>query len=101
MSEPESVTVSYFGAIQSLVPRRVEAVTLSARSTVRSVLEALAARHGAAITEALVGPDGDLLPNTLLMLNGSNVLHREGLETVVEAGAALRVVVLPAFTGGG
>lgn len=97
----DSVTVSYFGAIRTLVPRQDETVALCAGSTVRAVLEAIAARHGAAITEALIGPDGDLLPNTLLMLDGSNVLHRQGLETIVESGAALRVVLLPAFTGGG
>jgi molybdopterin converting factor small subunit len=95
------VTVQYFGLAQRLVPAAQEQVALRAPGTVRDVLRALARRHGQQLLEALVGPDDAPLPNTLVMLDGANVLHRQGLDTPIQHDATLRVVVLPAFTGGG
>ncbi len=103
MAQPEQITVSvqYFELVRRHVDTPNEELTLPRGATVADLMEALARRHGVALGEALVGPDGGPLPNAVILLDGGNILHRQGMDTALTHGSLVRLMLLPPFIGGG
>lgn len=82
-----TVEVRYFAAAAEAAGCDSETVPLPAGATVGSLLDALAQRHGPALTAVAA--------RCALLVDG--VLHRDRAEAV---GAPVRVDVLPPFAGG-
>lgn len=96
-----TVTVYYMGLIQEVLPVSSERVTLATGATVGNLLAELSARHGPALAEALLAPDGEPLPNAVVQLDGRNILHLQGQQTPIERDGVLHIVLTPGFIGGG
>ena len=56
-----------------------------------------ALQHNARLWDAVV-PDGELVPGTIVLVNGPNIHHLQGLATPLQDGD--RVSVFPAVGGG-
>jgi molybdopterin converting factor small subunit len=101
MARQVTITVVYFGLIREITNLPEESLQCSAGTTVGELLSALVARHGVPFVEALLGPDGRPLPNAVVVLDGREIAHGRGVETAVERDGQLRIVLMPAFAGGG
>jgi molybdopterin converting factor small subunit len=95
------VRVLYFGPIQALARAPEDEVTLAPGATVRELVAELCARHGAAFREALLWPDGAPLPTVEILLDGSHIDHRAGMDTPIEDDGRVHVVIMPPAFGGG
>ncbi len=101
MSTPTTIQVSYAGLIRHVVPVADETVHVPRGSNVRDLLLAIVARHGNPVREMLfVGAD-QLVPNAIVLLDGTDVTHLQGLDTPLPAGGVTQVLVLNPATGGG
>lgn len=96
-----TVRVQYFELIQRVVRVPGEQVVLPAGARVDELFAALAARHGVQLTRALLSADGLPLPNAVIMIDGSNIMHHQGMHTPLRHDCQLRVLLLPPFIGGG
>jgi hypothetical protein len=103
MTAPNEVmiTVHYFGLIQAVLPCTTERVTLRAGATMADLFAELDARHGPALAEHLLAPNGEPLPNAVVQLDSRNILHLQGQATPLERDGTLHVVLTPGFIGGG
>ena len=102
MPRPEvTITVHYFGLDQEVVPVSTERVTLRPGATLADLFAELDARHGPALAEALLAPNGEPLPNAVVQLDSRNILHLQGQATPLQRDGTLHVVLTPGFIGGG
>jgi molybdopterin converting factor small subunit len=101
MARQLTIKVVYFGLIREITDLPEESLECSAGTTVRELLSTLVARHGDPFREALLGPDGRPLPNVVVVLDGRDTAHDRGVETPIERDGQLRIVLMPAFAGGG
>jgi hypothetical protein len=101
VSTPTTIQVSYAGLLRHVVPVADETIDVPHGSNVRDLLLAIAARHGNDVREMLfVGAD-QLVPNAIVLLDGTDVTHLEGLNTPLSAGGITQVLVMNPATGGG
>ena len=96
-----TVRVQYFELVRAHVDVSDQQVALPAGATISRLMADLARQHGEALGEALIGPDGGPLPNAVILLDGGNILHRQGMDTVLAEGSLVRMMLMPPFIGGG
>jgi molybdopterin converting factor small subunit len=96
-----TIKVLYFGLIREVTDLPEESLKLSVGATVRQLLGRLVERHGEPFREALLGPDGRPLPNAVVVLDGRDIAHVGGVEAAIERDGQVRIVLMPAFAGGG
>ena len=102
MSRSEvTITIHYFGLTEDVVPRSTESVTLGPGATLADLFAELGARHGPALADALLAPNGEPLPNAVVQLDSRNILHLQGQSTPLQRDGTLHVVLTPGFRGGG
>ena len=90
------MTVKYFATIRTYTgetERRLD----DAPATLRELLTALAARYGTLFRRAAFA-GADLNPEIIILVNGRNVLHLEGLDTPLAADD--HISVFPMVAGG-
>ncbi len=75
----------------------VRSLELPDTSTVREAIAALAEHHPV-VADRLVTEDGRVRRHIHALVNGGNVQHRHGLDTVLQEGD--RLTLLPAVGGG-
>ncbi len=98
---PRAVRVSYAGLIRHLVPVADETLSLPDGSTVRDLLVAIADRHGHDVREMLFVGSQQLVPNAIVLLDGTDITHLRGLDTVIDVAGVTQVLVMNPATGGG
>lgn len=96
-----TIKVFYFGLVRNVVKVSEETVTLPAGATVRELLELLGQKHGAALRDAIFTADGTLGSSVMLVLDGINVLQRDGLATAITGGESLHVLLTTTAMAGG
>lgn len=100
-ANPATIKVSYAGLIRHLVPDVDETFALPAGSTVRDLLLAVAARHGEDVREMLFVGDRLLVPNAIILVDGTDIGQLRGLDTAVRPEGVTQVLVMNPATGGG
>ena len=95
------VRVLYFGLVRNVVKEAEEEVTLPAGAKVRDLLETLCRKHGEGLRDALFTVEGTLTANTMLLLDGSNVLYSQGLETLISNDQSMHVLLTTTALAGG
>jgi molybdopterin converting factor small subunit len=95
------LAVTYSGPIRDALGISGEQVGHRAGETVRAVVHELERRHGATFGDALLAGAGQLVPNAIVLLDGRDIRHGDGLETRVERPGELVILLMPAAAGGG
>ena len=96
-----TVRVQYFELVRQHVDLPEQQLELPLGATMHLLMAALVRQHGAGLSDALMGPDGEPLPNAVILLDGSNILHRQGMDTELADGNLVRMMLMPPFIGGG
>lgn len=95
------IKVFYFGLVRNAVKVSEETITLPEGATVRELVEILCQKHGAALRDAIFTADGTLGSSVMLVLDGINVLHRDGLATAIAGGESMHVLLTTTAMAGG
>ncbi len=95
------VRVLYFGLVRNVVKEAEEEIDLPAGSKVRDLLERLCEKHGEGLRDALFTVEGTLTANTMLLLDGTNVLYSEGLDTAISNDQSMHVLLTTTALAGG
>ncbi len=95
------VRVLYFGLVRNIVREAEEEIDLPADSRVKDLLERLCEKHGEALRDALFTVEGTLTANTMLLLDGTNVLYAQGLDTVIANDQSMHVLLTTTALAGG
>ncbi len=95
------VRVLYFGLVRNVVKEAEETIDLPAGSKVRDLLKILCEKHGEALRDALFTVEGTLTANTMLLLDGTNVLYSEGLDTAIGNDQSMHVLLTTTALAGG
>lgn len=92
------VRVRLFGEYATLAGRPDWSVEASDDADLRGLFSALDAQAGKAISKSLLFDEQTILPSIAVMVNGSNVLMKDGLRT--RLGDGDQVNVMPLLGGG-
>lgn len=98
---PTTIDVVYFGLVRNVVKEAEETVNVPAGSTVRGLIEILCRKHGEALRGALFTADGTLGSSVMVLLDGTNILHRNGLDTKIDGEQSLHVLLTTTAMAGG
>jgi molybdopterin synthase sulfur carrier subunit len=88
-----TVTVSTMFDLARILGRQSAEITVGPGSTVRTVLEALVAAHDGLQGRLFDPGTGGLLSYLFVEMNGRDIRALQGLETPVQAGDALSILI--------
>jgi molybdopterin synthase sulfur carrier subunit len=91
------VTLKFFATFREIVGSKTIGREFAEGTTIRDVLHGLEEEYEDMQGELIV--DGDLKPQINVLKNGREVLHMEGIDTVVGEGDT--VSIFPPVAGGG
>ncbi len=92
-----SIIVRFFTTLRILL--HTNQVTIPATEiTVKELLQKSEAQVSKRFLHKLLTPDGQLIQGVMILVNGRNILHLEGLNTVVKGGDI--VALFPPGGGG-
>jgi molybdopterin synthase sulfur carrier subunit len=91
------ITLKFFATFREIVGSKTVDREFAEGTTIGEVLSTLESEYDDLVGELLV--DGDLKPQINVLKNGREVLHMEGIDTVVEADDT--VSIFPPVAGGG
>lgn len=99
------VKIIYFGMIRNALGTKNDNLDISSETTVRSLFEQLATRHGEAFRDHVLEVNASgalsLAPEAVVMLNGRNINTLQSLDTPLTGSAEIQIVVAsPAAIGG-
>lgn len=94
------VTVRYFGLFRSLIKRTEETIQVEKESTVRDLLGHLASQYGDYFAANLLAADGSILPNLVILVNGTEIKHLNGPETRFDGEEEATMVLIATMAGG-
>jgi molybdopterin converting factor small subunit len=98
---PRSVKVVFSGLIQHSFGSTEQQVAMPPGGTVRDLLQLLFRKHGEAFQEALFVGAGNLVPNAIVLVDGRDIRHHNGLDLCLDSQLCVELLVLPPATGGG
>jgi molybdopterin synthase sulfur carrier subunit len=90
------VEVEFFATLRLKLPKPVYVLDMPDGSTVKDLMYDLDRITGQSISEELFRGD-EVIPGTVILLNGRNILHLNGTRTLLEEG---KVAVFPPVAGG-
>ncbi len=93
-----NVRVKLFGDVATVAGATSLEVGVGEGALLSDLLSALDSTAGRSVSESITDSDGRLLPSIAVLVNGSNVYLRQGLETSLAAGDT--VSVMPLMGGG-
>ena len=96
-----TIQVLYFGLVRNVVKEGEDTVTVPAGATVRELLDILCQKHGDPLRNALFTVEGTLIANALILLDGSNILYTNGLDTEIDSQQSLHVLLTTTAMAGG
>jgi molybdopterin converting factor small subunit len=88
-----AVRVSYLGLIRNLLGKREEGVTVPPGAVVRDLLAQLADRHGDPFRKSLFKHTGELRALVQVCVDDRDIDELRGLDTPLERGERVSVVV--------
>ncbi len=92
----KTVRVSFFATLRLALGVAFIDIELNKPTKIRELLKRVSSRLGVNIEEKLL-ENGSLRRGTMLLVNGKNVIHLDGLDTIVEEG---EVSIFPPAGGG-
>ncbi len=95
------VKVSYYGMVQNAVGNLEKESFPSDDTTVGELLQSLVQRHGDEFKNTVLAPDGQLLPVTVIQLNGRDINDIDGLNTRLPDSSELTITVFVYIMSGG
>jgi molybdopterin converting factor small subunit len=96
-----NIQVLYFGLVRNVVKEGEETVMLPPGATVRDLVDILCNKHGDPLRDALFTVEGTLIANAILLLDGDNILHANGLDTEIDSQRSLHVLLTTTAMSGG
>lgn len=96
-----TIRILYFGLVRNIVKDAEEEIRLPAGCRVRDLVEALCKKHGEALHDALFTVEGTLTANTVLLLDGTNILYSNGLDTEIDTNQSLHILLTTTALAGG
>lgn len=99
--KPTTIQVLYFGLVRNVVKEGEETVTLPMGATVRELLDILCAKHGDPLRDALFTAEKTLVANVVILLDGTNILHQQWLDTPIDTQKSLHVLLTTTAMAGG
>ncbi len=94
-----NVRVKLFGDVATVAGSTSLEVGVGGDSRLSDLLSALDVASGRSVSQSITDADGRLLPSIAVLVNGSNVYLKQGLETALAEGDT--VSVMPLMGGGG
>ncbi|MGC9312948.1 MAG: MoaD/ThiS family protein [Sediminispirochaetaceae bacterium] len=91
------ITVKFFTTLRILL-RQAEIELDITSSTVRDLLQLCEQRIAQPFLHKLVNPQKEIIPGTIILVNGHNILHLEGLDTPISSGD--QIALFPPGGGG-
>ncbi len=88
--------VRFFATYRDIT--RINSIEAPAPETVRGLLELLSKRYGQAMRNKLFLPDGTLSWDAIVLRNGRNIVHLDGLDTALTETDV--VSIFPMIAGG-
>lgn len=101
MAKQTAIRVYYFGLVRNVVSAPEETVSVPAGATVREVIELLCRSHGEALRDALYTAESTLGSSVMVLLDGTNILSRQGLDTRIGDERSMHVLVTTTAMAGG
>lgn len=94
------VTVQYLGQVRAMLNKKEEAVQVSSKTTVFTLLQQLANRYGEAFEGEVFEEEGKAVREGLIVtVNGRAIGQLQGIKTRLNVKDV--VTLLPLFAGGG
>jgi len=100
-TKQSAIRVLYFGLVRNVVKDSEETVSVPAGATVRELIEILCRSHGEALRDALFTAENTLGSSVMVLLDGTNILSREGLDTRIEGEQSVHVLLTTTALAGG
>ncbi|MBI2916798.1 MAG: MoaD/ThiS family protein [Chloroflexi bacterium] len=88
------VKVRYIGLVQNAVGLSSEEVQLPAGARVRDLLAALQDKHGDSFRYSVLSSDGGLRPTSRVLIGDEDSRDLQGMDTPIEPGSGVAIVVL-------
>jgi len=96
-----AIRVLYFGLVRNVVKESEETVWVPVGTTVRELIDRLCQSHGEALRDALFTAENTLGSSVMVLLDGTNILSREGMETRIEGEQSMHVLLTTTAIAGG
>ncbi len=96
-----TIQVLYFGLVRNIVRVAEETVTLPIGTTVRDLFDFLFKKYGDPFRDAFFTSDGTLVANAIILLDGSNILYRKGVDTEIDHQSSTHIMLTMTAIGGG
>jgi len=90
------VEVEFFATLRLKLPKPIYQLDMPERATIKDLMRELDRITGQPISKELFRGD-EVIPGTVILLNGKNILHLNGVETPLEPG---KIAVFPPVAGG-
>ncbi len=88
------VKVRYIGLVQNAVGTPSEEVSLTTGAKVSDLLAALQEKHGDNFRYSVLTPDGGLRPTCRVLVGDTDTRDLQGMDTLIEPGTGIAIVVL-------
>ena len=98
VKKPGAVKVKLFATLRLSLGISSVDIEVDGPKTVEEVLKICSEKLGREVSEKLLKKPGELLEGAMVLVNGKNILHREGLKTKVSPGDV--VSLFPPLSGG-
>mgnify|MGYP001590861878 CR=1 FL=1 len=93
-SAKATVKVRYIGLVQNAVGLASEDVELASGARVRDLLGLLQQKHGDNFRYSVLSADGGLRPTSRVLIGDEDSRELQGLDTVIQPGSGVAIVVL-------
>jgi len=90
----EKVKVRYIGLVQNAVGTPAEEVELPSGARVSDLLSLLQDKHGDSFRYSVLSPDGQLRPTSRVLIGDQDIRELQGMDTVIQPGTGVAIVVL-------
>lgn len=84
------IIVNFFTTLRTYLKSR-QARIYAEDISVAELLQRCETETGKALISKLVKDDGTLIPGTMILINGQNILHLQGVYTIVRNGADVAI----------
>ena len=91
------IVINFFAALRDFLKTRQISI-LAEEKSVLELLRYCEAKTSKLFIHKLVDKDGAIVPGSMILVNGRNVMNLQGIQTIVKDGA--KVAIFPSAGGG-
>ncbi len=84
------IIVNFFTTLRTYLKSRQARIYAEDVSIVE-LLQHCEAQTGKALLDKLINDDGSLIPGVIILINGQDILHLQGIRTIVRSGADVAI----------